>query len=220
MRSVRLLCAAIMSVSALVAVGAATQSAQAAGPLDIYFEYPNALVKEEIDASGTLPTPKERTVRLQYRTGTSGAWTTKLTTKSASNGYFFFSTTDTKTHYWRYTVPAGGGLPAIVGNAKRLPVVTQKVEYFAVTFDCDNNGNNIVTAWADFYPARQNRAVVFTTPEGDRTDYQDSRGIARVNVVTSDQGQQSLKARAMAYNGAAEIVTPTKTVDLPHCAPA
>ena len=209
-----------MSAAALVAVGATTQSANAAGPLDVYFDYPNAVVGEQIHVAGRIPTPKIRTVKLQYRTGTSGAWTTKLMTKSDALGYFDFSTKDTKTHYWRYTVPAGGGLPAIVGIAKRLPVVTQKVEYFGVTYDCDNNGNNIVTAWADYFPARAGRVVSFVTPEGTQTDNQDSRGIARVTVTTTDTGQRSLQATALAFKGMAAKSTPAVSVDLPHCAPA
>lgn len=217
MRSVRLLCAAIMSAAALVAVGATTQSASAAGPLDVYFDYPNAVVGEQIQVAGRIPTPKIRTVKLQYRTGTSGAWTTKLTTKSDVQGYFSFTTKDTKTHYWRYTVPAGGGLPAIVGIPKRLPVVTQKVEYFAVTHDCDNDGHSIVTAWADFFPARAGRVVSFTTPEGTKTDYQDSRGIARVTVATTDTGLRPLQATALAFQGMAAKATTTKSVDLPNC---
>jgi hypothetical protein len=209
-----------MTAAAVVAVGATTESASAAGSKDLFFSQSNAMANETIEVEGVLSTPLVRTVRLQYRTGTSGSWTTRLTTKSAADGSFFFAVKNTKTRYWRYSVPAGGGKPAVVGNAKRLAVVPQKVEYFGATYDCDFNGNNIVTAWADFYPAREDRQVSFQTPEGVKFDAQDSRGIARVTIVTTDVGGQPLQATSIAYDGAAAKSSLSTMVDLPHCAPA
>ena len=219
MRSVRLLCATLMTAAALVAVGATTQPALAAGSKSLSFSRPSVIANETIQIDGTLPTAMVRTVRLQYRTGTSGAWTTRLTTQSASNGFFFFVVKNTKTRYWRYSVPGGGGHPAITGYAKRLPVVPQKVEYFAATRNCDSATKNVVTAWADFYPAREGREVDFVTPEGVVTAYQDNRGIARVTVVTSDIGVANLTATARPIDGAAAKTTPTTTVALPVCNP-
>ncbi|KAA1397365.1 hypothetical protein [Aeromicrobium ginsengisoli] len=218
MRAVRALCAVALSAAALVAAGAATQSASAAGALDIFFQYPNAIKGEHISPSGTIPSGGVRTVKLQYRSGTTGVWTTKLTTKSAPNGYFYFQTTDTRTHYWRYVVPAGGGKPAITGTPKKLPVVSQKVEYFGVTRSCDNTGHNIVSAWADFFPARQGRPVKFSTPEGDRTVVQDGRGVAHMDVVTDGGGTVVVHGTALVFDAAPAKSTGNASVSLPICA--
>jgi len=221
MRAVRVLCAVVLSAAALVAAGAATESAQAAGPRDIFFEYNNAIKGETIHAEGAIDSVGIRTVRLQYRTGTTGSWTTKLTTKSAVDGRFSFETTDTKTHYWRYTVPAGGGKPGVIGLPKKLPVVSQKVEYFGVGYECSAAGKHLVTAWADFFPARQYRQVSFATPTGAKTGYQDPSGIARV-TVTLEPGESSasMKATASAADGAPAISSVLRTIALPPCSPA
>ncbi|MEV7397404.1 hypothetical protein [Aeromicrobium sp. NPDC092404] len=218
MRSVRLICAAVMTVATLVAVGATTQSASAAG-VSLHFSRPSAIANETIQMDGTLPTAAVRTVRLQYRTGTSGSWTTRLTEKSTSNGFFFFVVKNTKTRYWRISVPAGAGQPAVVTTPKRLAVVPQKVEYFEATNECDSNTNSVVTVWADFYPARPGRRVDFATPAGPRTGFQDAKGIATVQVLTGASGLVGVQATAAADDGAAAKASVVRQLSLPQCDP-
>lgn len=222
MRSVRLLAASILAGTGLVAIGATSQSANAAGSLNLNVAYTSVIKLEVITATGTLPTANARPIKLQYRNKTSDPWQTLKVSESVSDGYFYFTFTTGKTRYFRYYAPAFGGQPSIKGNSRKLTVVAQKIQFFAVSAYCDGNGHNLVTMMADFYPARPGRAVRFTTPLGERYSGQDSNGIASVVVNTGPDviiGASSV-ATAVLQKGAPAFSSAPFNYQASHCSPA
>jgi hypothetical protein len=182
MNPVRLLCAAILALTGLVAVGLTTETANAASSKDLNVTYTKVIKNEKFSAYGRLATHNIRTVKLQYRDDVDDAWKTLSTQKSSSLGYFEFSPSTSRTRYFRYYVPAGGGDPKISGNSRKITVVSQKVTFFAVTpsFQCSNVNQENVTMFAHFYPVRPYRSVHFTTNVGTLQAYQDAKGNAAV----------------------------------------
>ena len=183
MKPVRLLCAAILALTGLVVVGLTTEAANAASSRDLNVTYTKVIKNEKFSAYGRLGTHDSRTVRLQYRNHTDESWKTLMSQKSSSLGYFEFTPSTSRTRYFRYYVPAGGGHPPINGYAKKVTVVSQSVTFFAVTpsFQCSNVNQENVTMFAHFYPARPYRSVHFTTNVGSIQTYQDAKGNAVVN---------------------------------------
>jgi len=183
MRSIRLLGAAILSSAALISVGVTTEAANAASSRDLNVSYSKVIKYEKFSAYGRVSTHNIRTVKLQYRNHTDDPWTTKSTQKSSSLGYFEFTLTTSRTRYYRFYVPAGGGASAIYGYSEKVTVVPQSVTFFAVTpsFQCSNVNQENVTMFAHFYPARPYRSVHFSTNVGSLQAYQDAKGNAAVN---------------------------------------
>lgn len=222
MRSVRLLAASILAGTGLVAVGATTESANAAGSLNLNVPYSSVVKLERIDATGTLPTATARPIKLQYRNRTTDPWLTLKVSESASDGAFYFFFNTGRTRYFRYYAPASGGKPSIKGNQRKITVVPQKVQFFAVSAYCSGNGDNLVTYMADFYPSRPGRAVKFKTALGDRYDDQDGNGVASVVVDTNSDPIPSASsfAVASAHRGIPALTTPTYSYQVTSCAPA
>ncbi len=126
MKPIRMLCAAILALTGLVAVGLTTEAANAASSKDLTVNYTKVMKSETFYAYGNMSTHVARTVKLQYRNHDYGPWTTKTTMTSASNGYFEFSPSTTKTRYWRYYAPATASFASIKGNSRKVTVVAQK----------------------------------------------------------------------------------------------
>src|SRR4051794_17231595 len=126
MRSIRMLAAAILATSGLVAAGVTTEAANAASSKDLLVAHAHVMKYEKFAAWGTMSTPAVRTVKLQYKTHTGDPWTTKATITSAADGHFsFYPVSTSKSRYWRYYAPATASFSSIKGNSKRVYVVAQ-----------------------------------------------------------------------------------------------
>lgn len=185
MRTVRLFSAAILAVSGLIAVGATTESANAASSKDLSVSHTHVMKSEGFSAYGRVSSHTVRTVKLQYRNHNHGAWKTKTTVKSIAGGYFEFYLSTSKTRYYRYYASKSGSSAKIVGHSRKVAVVAQSVKFFAVTpnSQCANLSHQNVTMMAEFYPARPGREVRFATNTGVVTAYQDGNGVASVNFA-------------------------------------
>jgi hypothetical protein len=221
MKPVRLLCAAILALTGLVAVGLTTEAANAASSKDLTVSYSQVMRSETFFAYGELSTNAVRTVKLQYRNTSSGPWTTKSSTTSDSDGYFGFSPSTTKTRYWRYYAPASGSLGSIKGNPRKVTVVAQKVSIDVVRkTQCHFGANptNDVTVTFDFYPNRVGRQVNFGSSAIDTNDYQDSSGKVsfRFNPGTTN-GTFDAAATAEGFYGASSFATPVVHYSITSC---
>ncbi|MCW2751767.1 MAG: hypothetical protein JWR83_2877 [Aeromicrobium sp.] len=220
MRTVRLLIAAIMAVTGLVAVGATTEAANASSK-DLVVNHVRVMKNEALDAYGRLGTHLVRRVWLQYRYHTDDAWKTLSATSSDVNGnYNFYSAYSSTTRYYRYYAPASAGHPSITGNAKKISVVAQKVNLFFITPSTQCQGSSgSVTAVASFYPARSGRIVTFTSNTGTKFGYEDSMG----NVaVTFSPGSAAFSfasvATATPFQGASPKNSSVFTYGIAPCA--
>jgi hypothetical protein len=214
MRLVRLLSATLLALAGLVAVGATTESAQAAGSKDLSIPYDGKVIKNEsIYAEGQLPTSDDRPVKLQYRSSSKGAWKTYKADSSYLGGYFEFQLNTSKTRYWRYYAPKSGALAKIVGNSRKVTVVSQKVQSITVhnARQCRSTPQPI-TVVVDFYPSRNGRYVTFTY-NGDQTqNSEDFDGVSAFTFTPPNDGAGgsfSIKATADALYGAAAISSQT-----------
>lgn len=221
MRSVRLLTAALLSVVGLVAVGATTQSASA-NSLVMTSTYSSVMKYENFTLSGKVLTPKVRTIKLQYKSGTK--WVDKMSKTTFGDGSFYFNTFTGATRYYRYYAPKSGTSAAIVGNTKKITLVTQKVTAYhtpnPVTYYCDDTTfNGTVNAVVTVTPARAGRVVRFATPNGvTRTGETDAHGHVVVPfTLTKSIGIYKTAVTADAYNGASaqSTVTPA-SVEVKH----
>lgn len=218
MRSLRLLAAALLGVTTLVAAGATTQSASA-NSLVLTASRTAVMKYEEFILSGKLLTPKVRTVKLQYKSGDK--WLDKLTTTSEADGTFGFQTYTGATRTYRYYAPKSGTSPAIYGLSRKVSLLAQKAEYFAATAHCNGSGNAVVTILVDFYPARPGRSVSFATADGTKWSYEDARGIAAVSYVTGAEGAtQMATATAGAFDQVVSFTTAASSYLVPNCFPA
>jgi len=208
MKSIRLFTAAAMAAAGLVVAGAATESASAAVSKDLTTTYSSVIAGEKFSLAGHVQA--SRTVKLQYRSKTTDPWTTKSTpvTSSASGNFAFTNLTTTKTRYYRFYAPATGGYSKILGNSKKITVVSQKVGSYLtpnpIYFYTDGGSvNETVHAVITIYPARE-RSVKFTTPNGANiTVYTDSKGhaVAPFNL-NKGAGTYSIVPVVQAANGA------------------
>ena len=213
MRSIRMLTAALLSVVGLVAVGATTQSASASS-LVLTTPYSSVMKFENFTLSGKLITPKVRTVKLQYKSGDK--WVDKASKSTFSDGSFYFTTLTGATRYYRYYAPKSGSSPTIIGSSKKITLVAQKVTaYIApnpVTYYCEAvNFNDTINAVITVTPARPNRSVRFTTPNGVlRTGQTDAHGHVVVPFnLTKTTGIYKTTVTADAYNNASAQSTVT-----------
>ncbi len=222
MKPVRLLCAAILALTGLVAVGLTTEAANAASSKDLNVTYTKVMKSESFYAYGNMSTHVARTVKLQYRNHDYGPWTTKTTTSSASNGNFGFTLSTTKTRYWRYYAPATDSLASIKGNSRKVTVVAQKIESISVVrkTQCHfgSGPTSDVTVLVDFYPNRVGRQVNFASSAVDATDYEDSSGKVsfRFNPGTTN-GTFDAAATAVGFQGASSISTPLVHYSITQC---
>ena len=222
MKPVRLLCAAILALTGLVTVGLTTEAANAADSKDLSVNFNKVMKSEHFFAYGNLSTHVARSVRLQYRNQNSGPWTTATSGTSASDGYFGFEPSTTKTRYWRYYAPATATLDSIKGNSRKITVVAQKIESITVVrkTQCHFGANptSDVTVLIDFYPNRVGRQVDFGSSAIDATDYEDSSGKVsfRFNPGTTN-GTYDAAATAEGYYGASSISTPTVHYSITQC---
>jgi hypothetical protein len=219
MRTIRLLSTTLLAVTGLIAVGATTQSANAAGSKSLSIAHTLVVKGEQTSVFGTVTSGDARTVKLQYRNQDSGSWTTKTTTTSQGDGDFELPISTSRTRYWRYYAPSGAGHSAIYGNSLKVKVVEQKVQLFVVSFDnpCINLTND-VTVVADFYPARQGRNVAFATNKGLKSDEQDENGVAVIHYDASGGvANFDMKAAAVEYHGIPVKTTVAKPYNLVFC---
>lgn len=220
MRSIRMLSAALLATVGLVAVGVTTEAANAASSKDLKVSYSKVMKSEQFRAYGTMSTHAARTVKLQYRNHDYGPWTTKSTITSDSNGSFQFFPTTTKTRYWRYYAPATGSFAKIVGNSRKISVVSQRVSIEVIrATQCHFAGpTSDVTVVYDFYPARPGRSVAFASSAVDTSDWEDNNGKVsfRFNPGFTD-GTYDAVATAAAYNDAAAFVTPVVHYSITQC---
>lgn len=216
MKPIRMLCAAILATSGLVAAGVTTEAANAASTKDLQTSYSKVVANEKFWAYGTMATHVVRPVKLQVRTHTDDPWTTKATVNSNSAGSFEFFTSTSKSRYFRYYAPASGGFSKITGYSKRITVVSQKVTSASLVhqnachFGSSGTGtSNDVTFYAKFYPARPGREVkLLTSTAGTISDYQDSNGEVAIRFNPgNNNGSYSAVGTAQAsvsYNLAAK----------------
>ena len=210
MGSVRLLTAALLSVAGIVAVGVTSESASA-NSLVLNASRSSVMKYEHFYLSGKLITPKTRTVKLQYKSGDS--WIDKASKLTVPDGSFEFDTYTGGSRTYRYYAPRSGTSATIIGAAKTISVVSQKVTYFAVSpdYQCATYSDDVVML-AQFYPVRRYRQVAFQTNAGTKYGYEDGNGIAK---VTFDPGTlpftYNATATADAYYGAAAKTSSTRT---------
>lgn len=206
MRSVRLLTAALLSVVGLVAVGATTQSASA-NSLVMTSTYSSVMKYENFTLSGKVLTPKVRTIKLQYKSGTK--WVDKMSKTTFGDGSFYFNTFTGATRYYRYYAPKSGTSAAIVGNTKKITLVAQKVTAYItpnpVVYYCSTNYVGTVNMVITAYPARAGRGVTFMTPNGveENEGSTDAHGHAVVPfAINKQEGTYKVTATVDANNGA------------------
>ena len=220
MKPVRMLCAAVLALTGVAAVGLTTEAANAASSKDLSVTYTKVIKNEKFSAYGRIATHNSRTVKLQYRDHTDDSWKTLESQKSSGLGYFEFTPSTSRTRYFRYYVPAGGGDPKISGYSRKITVVAQKVTFFAVTpsFQCSNVNQVDVTMFAHFYPVRPYRSVHFTTNVGNKDTYEDAKGNA---AVTFYPGSSTFtfdgKATANQENSAAAKTSAPFTYTQKYC---
>lgn len=213
MRSVRLLSAAMLVITGLVIAGTTT-SASAAGSKDLSFLYGAKFIKNEVTyAEGRLSTPDERPVWLQYKSGKTWKTKTKTSTWSGSDGYFEVHISTTKSRYWRFVAPAHNGLKKIVGNARKVTIVKQKVQSIIIhnAKQCRAFPSEI-TVIVDFYPSRVGRPVTFAFNGNSIQGNEDLDGKAKLEFTPPNDGAGgtfSLKATADAIYGMAAISSKT-----------
>lgn len=225
MRSIRMLTAAVLAASGLVAVGLTTESAQAAGSKNLTVQYSKVIKDEVFSITGTLTTPVQRQVKLQYRYKSKGAWSTAKSTTSNSGGFFSFSTKTTKSRYYRFYAPASNGNAKITGNAKKVSVVKQSVTYYQIhnrtqcQFIGDSSSFDDFTVVAQFSPARPGRVVKLTTTKyGNFSGYQDGEGIEVFTVHPGNVRQSAdFTVITTSANGAPAKYAGTKTTKLTDC---
>jgi len=215
-----MIAAAMLATAGLVAVGATTQAANATTK-DLSASYINVMKYETFRLKGTVSTHNARPVWLQYRDGKTGSWKTKTKGMSSVSGNFSFYPSTYKTRYFRYYAPGSGGKASIVGNAKKITVVSQKVTVQVVRQTQCHFGVNAtsdVTFVYTFYPARAGRSVNFGSSALDTSDYTDSKGRVsfRFNPGTTN-GTYDAAATAEAYEGAASLSSPVAHYSITQC---
>lgn len=213
MRSMRLFLAATVAATGLVA-GGTIQAAQAASTKDLTAQYGGKVIKGELfQLYGKTKTHIERQVKLQYKKGDTWKTSSISATTNASDGSFTFNGVKTSvTRKYRYVAPATEGHGKIVGNAKKVTVVKQTATgyvtpypayyYFLINDHFDGTVNVVLT----FTPARLDRQVTFTTPNGVDIDeaYQDSKGHVVVPFnLNKPSGTYPFVVKTVAKNGAA-----------------
>ena len=210
MRSIRMLSVAILATTGLVAVGVTTEAANAASG-DLSVQHSHVMKYEKFSAAGTLSTHVARTVKLQYRNDSGDPWTTKASVTSSGSGFFYFTDVSTsRTRYFRYYAPSTDTLPKIVGNSKKITVISQTgsayISPFEIFYYCpDSNTNQTVYAVATFYPARAGRPVSLTSPNGANISRNmDAKGhVVLPFNIQKTSGTYSVVVTADAWNGAA-----------------
>ena len=222
MRSVRILGAAILATTGLIAVGVTTQAANAVGSKNLTASYTKVMKSEEFVLRGGLSTPVVRTVKLQYRNQNSGGWTTKLSTSSNASGRFAFFPSSKKTRYWRYYAPATDSLGSIKGNSIKISVVAQKVQSIDVVrhTQCHfgSSATENVTVVYDFYPSRPGRIVGFSSSSIDTSGAEDVSGKVQFtfNPGTTD-GTFDAVGTAQAIAGASSLVSKKVHYSITQC---
>jgi len=223
MRSIRMLSAAVLAASGLIAVGVTTEAANAASSKDLNVNHTQVMKLETFTASGRVSTNDARTVKLQYRNDSDDPWTTKSTKTSNASGYFSFSVTTGRTRYYRYYAPKNGSDLSIKGNSRKVTVVPQTASAYIspseLTYFCASPGvNQTVYAVAKFSPARPGRDVSFTSPNGTPIEgTQDSKGhVVMPFNITKPAGKYSIAVTAEAYLGASAVSAPTTSIQVNH----
>ncbi|MEV7397403.1 hypothetical protein [Aeromicrobium sp. NPDC092404] len=222
MRSIRMIVAAMLATAGLVAVGATTQAGSAATTTkDLSASYVNVMKYETFRLKGRVSTFNARPVWLQYRDGKTGSWKTKTKATSSANGNFSFFPSTYKTRYFRYYAPPSGGKKSIIGNAKKITVVSQKVSVQIIRqTQCHfaDNPTSDVTFVYTFYPARAGRNVDFASSAVDLSDFTDSRGRVafRFNPGKTN-GTYQAAATAKAYEGAAPLASGVSQYSITQC---
>lgn len=216
MRTIRLVAAAVLTVTGLVAVSATTQSASAAAAkLDIYPAKPMA--KEQVYFYGDLPTDVARTIKLQYKTKHS--WKTAYSTTTGGTGAFTLLHKTTVSRTYRYYAPetkvSGTTYKKITGPSQKVTVVKQKVQAITIhqAKQCASLPPEPITVTVDFYPSRPFRATVLTTPYGSYSGEEDFDGVTQFTFTPpiGVEGTVKITPTASGHNGAAAFDAPRLT---------
>ena len=218
MRSIRLLSAAILAATGLIAVGVTTQTANAASLNDLNVTYSKVMTLEKFQAYGTVSSHTARVVKLQYRNKTTDPWTTKSTKTSSGSGSFSFDVATGKTRYYRFYAPKSGSFPKISGNSRKVTVVAQTATAYVTPnpvyyYFCETHADTTLDAVVSLYPSRLGRNVSFTTPNGvSRNGTSDGSG--HVNIpfnINKTSGDYYITVTAQSFNNsAAKSAAPTK----------
>lgn len=216
MKSPRILLVTALAVAGLSTAALVAPAAQAAGSKNLSVTYSKAIKNELNTARGTLTTPVERNVKLQYKSGK--VWKTLKSTTSSSDGTFQFAFRLQGTKSLRFYAAKYPSHAAITGTARTVTVVAQTGKLLVTPDSQCSFFAGDVTAVASFTPARPGRKVTFQTNTGPIIGYEDGRG----NVaVTFDPGSSlfSYKAFAIAAerNGAAEKTSNGFTYQVTSC---
>lgn len=211
MRTIRLLTAAVLTVTALV-VGVTTEAAQAASTSKTLTATPaKPMAGESLSLYGRTYGNAVRKIRLQYRNGST--WTNVVTRTSASDGSFSFTVTAAKSRTYRYYADKTATLAAVAGTPRYVPVAPQAVTDILVSNakQCVDYPETI-TVLVRFTPARVGRDVVLTTPQGDIEGNEDFDGIATFQFTpVTGAGSYQVQATAEEFDGAPAIASRTVT---------
>ncbi|KRC64740.1 hypothetical protein ASE12_08140 [Aeromicrobium sp. Root236] len=212
--------AALVATTGLVAVGLTTEAANATTK-DLTVSHSSVMKYETFVVSGTVSTHDARAVWLQYRDGKTGSWKTKTKGASIAGGAFKFFPSTYKTRYFRYYAPGSGGEASIIGNAKKITVVSQKVTVQVIRQTQCHFGSSPtsdVTFVYTFYPARAGRTVDFGSTALDASDYTDAKGRVafRFNPGTTN-GTFDGAATAETFSGAASLASGVAHYSITQC---
>jgi hypothetical protein len=215
--------ATILATTGLIAVGVTTEAANASSK-DLTATYTHVMKSEHFALYGSMSTHVTRAVKLQYRNHNSGAWTTKYSDTTASNGSFYFDLTTTKTRYWRYYAPATNTLASIKGNSLKVSLVSQKVVSIQVTRKTQCHVGNPsatkdVTFEYRFYPARVGRIVSFGSSHITTQDEEDNTGrvVFKFNPGVATDGTFGAAATAQGYYGSSSQVSKILHYSITQC---
>lgn len=216
MKSPRILLVTAIAVAGLSTAVLVAPAAQAAGSTNLTVTYSKAIKNELNNARGTLTTPVERNVKLQYRSGT--VWKTLKSTTSASDGTFQFAFRLQGTKAVRFYAAKYPSHAAITGTARTITVVAQTGKLLVTPDSQCTIFATDRTAVASFSPARPGRKVTFQTNVGSIVGYEDGRGNVAVNVPAGSS-LFTYKAYAIAAerNGAAAKTSNGFTYGTTYC---
>jgi hypothetical protein len=218
MRSVRLLNAALLSV---VGIDSVTSESASANSLVLTASHSSVMKYEHFTLSGKLLMPKIRTVKLQYKSGDT--WIDKASMLTVPDGSFEFDTFTGGSRTYRYYAPRSGTSATIIGAAKTISVVSQKVTAYLtpnpLSYSCADPGvDETVNAVVTVSPIRAGREISFISPNGAlATGETDGHGHVVIPFnLTKAAGIYSVTVTAGTYNGASAASAAPASVEVKH----
>ncbi len=183
----------------------------------------DAIVKEQVVLTGTLPPTRSRPITLMRRQGT-GAWSNVSSTTSNASGAFTFTVTmpSAVNTTIRYRVLAP---QRVLGGTTYPEIQTPDVTLRTVPQSASLTSPTPVTIGsqyrldASFAPPRTGRVVVFQRQQGGNwvtvsQTTQTAQGTAFVNVNATALGNQTFRALTKKSLGAPQIVSAARTVSV------